>query len=340
MPKPTTEFRPILPEGDYDPVFYAYQNENGDLVVDWNDQLDPVELRQRIAMSRRRELATRLTQRLTRGEIAPSILVEAQGLNPFSMAFALAMAGTALQATILEAREINEQLTHDHFEKSYGLEGDQYRRAILPNKLLGVAMSPTARETLGYLEQEFGTKTDAYWFGYVDLSEENDFARSLRNYIDERRRKPIYNEKIGVSHKPTSVSPTQARETLYNGMLRARQNQTNYDFDKDLFGNYDPDSNVFHIGGIPRMTIMAMNPAVIIDAVMRLPGMSREFDRLVPYIFGLSEHVKIWREDGNDAGLIPESALRELLEVLRETLPIPTDKVAKRLESNELVPQY
>lgn len=123
-------------------------------------------------------------------------------------------------------------------------------------------------------------------------------------------------------------------------MLRARQNQTNYDFDKDLFGNYDPDSNVFWIGGIPRTSIMGVNPAVVVDAIMRLPGMSREFDRLVPYIFGLSEHIKIWREDGNDAGVIPESALKELLEVLRESLPTPTDKVAKRLKSNDLVPQF
>lgn len=72
-------------------------------------------------------------------------------------------------------------------------------------------MSATARETLAYLEQEFGTKTDAYWFGYVDLSEENDFARSMRNYIEERQRKSIYNERMGVSHKPTSVSPVRAR---------------------------------------------------------------------------------------------------------------------------------
>lgn len=115
MPISRPEFRPILPESDFNPVFYTYQNEHGDLVVDWNDQLDPAELRQKIGMSRRKELAARLTKRLARGELAPALLAEVQGLNPASMFFALAMAGTALQATVLEAREINEQLTQDFF---------------------------------------------------------------------------------------------------------------------------------------------------------------------------------------------------------------------------------
>ncbi|MCA9325399.1 hypothetical protein KDA23_05050 [Candidatus Saccharibacteria bacterium] len=287
------QFIPILPSNDFDPIFYSYQDSDGDLVIDWNEAYDPREIDMISGMRRRKHLAHELAANLTSSEVLPFLYTAAEGVDAKGIFFGIAAAGMALQASITDSRMLTEQYVQEFLESNWGLKDESHRRVVIPNRKLDLfdTQSCPAKDLHTLLRTEMVGVPRAFKY---TLS------------FDVQKYKKVLKEQTINLKKKQFMAPEMKRALALTEAYLAAIDPSFYTANRN-------DEMIRFIDDPPTLSV---NPAVIIDEILHRPGMSRRFDLLVPYVFGIGETIR-QKSEAEPISHFPNEAIEDLSSLLR-----------------------
>lgn len=259
---------PILPSNDFDPIFYAYPDDKGDLVVDWNQAYDPREIDMLAGMRRRKHLAKELAANLANFEVMPFLYTAAEGVDSASLFFGLAAAGMAVQLAVKDSRQLTEQYVLEHLESNWGLEDEAHRRIVIPNRSVQVSdfHSEATQELYELLKAEVADNRGVYQY-------------TRTNYDDP------YRKQQGLQ-----LQPDNKAFEVWGWNEETTQKFSDQIIYANALTTYASMREGWEVtGSIERLFV---NPAAVVDEILHRPGMSRQFDLLVPYVFAIGETIR------------------------------------------------